>query len=80
MNPSENCHILKALRDEEGELIGYSKICLDDTARKHLEDACASSRAPPPRVINTDLAPTYPTAIEGCSAGRLPRRCRHRPV
>ena len=23
--------VLKALRDEQGEMIGYSKICLDDT-------------------------------------------------
>jgi transposase-like protein len=34
-----------------------------------------------PRVINTDLAPTYPTAIAGLQrSGNLPRRCRHRPV
>jgi len=31
--------VMKALRDESGDLIGYSKICFDDTARKHLEDA-----------------------------------------
>ena len=37
--------ILKGLRDEQGELIGYSKICLDDTARKHLEDALTKSNA-----------------------------------
>jgi len=37
--------------------------------------------APPPRVINTDLAPTYPAAIGGLQrSGDLPRRCRHRPV
>src|SRR3954453_13417104 len=35
--------VLKALRDEQGEMIGYSKICLDDTARKHLEDALTQS-------------------------------------
>jgi PAS domain S-box-containing protein len=37
--------VLKALRDEQGEMIGYSKICLDDTARKHLEDALTQSNA-----------------------------------
>ena len=37
--------ILKALRDERAKLIGYSKICLDDTARKHLEDALTKSNA-----------------------------------
>jgi transposase-like protein len=37
--------------------------------------------APAPRVINTDLAPTYPAAIAGLQrSGNLPRRCRHRPV
>jgi PAS domain S-box-containing protein len=39
--------ILKALRDEKGDLIGYLKIFLDDTARKQLEDALTRS--------NTDL-------------------------
>lgn len=37
--------ILKALRDQEGTLIGYSKACLDDTARKQLEDALTASNA-----------------------------------
>ena len=35
--------VLKALRDENGEMIGFSKICLDDTARKQLEDALTQS-------------------------------------
>jgi PAS domain S-box-containing protein len=37
--------VLKALHGENGEMIGYSKICLDDTARKHLEDALTQSNA-----------------------------------
>jgi PAS domain S-box-containing protein len=37
--------VLKALHDEHGQMIGYSKICLDDTARKHLEDALTQSNA-----------------------------------
>jgi PAS domain S-box-containing protein len=37
--------VLKALHNEEGELIGYSKIFLDDTARKHLEDALTRSNS-----------------------------------
>ena len=37
--------VLKALRDEHGELIGYSKVFLDDTARKRLEDALTQSNA-----------------------------------
>ena len=37
--------------------------------------------APAPRVINTDLAPIYPTAIAGLQrSGNLPHRCPHRPV
>lgn len=34
---------LRALRDEEGTLLGYSKTFLDDTARKQLEDALTQS-------------------------------------
>lgn len=37
--------VLKALHDENGDIIGYSKICLDDTARKRLEDALSQSNA-----------------------------------
>jgi PAS domain S-box-containing protein len=37
--------VMKALLDEERNIIGYSKICLDDTARKHLEDALTQSNA-----------------------------------
>ena len=37
--------VLKGLRDEHGTLIGYSKIFLDDTARKRLEDALTQSNA-----------------------------------
>jgi PAS domain S-box-containing protein len=35
--------VLRGLRDENGKLIGYSKIFLDDTARKELEDALTRS-------------------------------------
>ncbi len=35
--------VLKGLRDKEGTLIGYSKVFLDDTARKQLEDALTQS-------------------------------------
>jgi PAS domain S-box-containing protein len=37
--------VLKSLLDEQGQIIGYSKICLDDTARKRLEDALTQSNA-----------------------------------
>jgi PAS domain S-box-containing protein len=35
--------ILKGLRDEKGQLIGYSKVFFDDTPRKQLEDALTQS-------------------------------------
>lgn len=35
--------VLIGLRDKAGTLIGYSKVCLDDTARKELEDALTES-------------------------------------
>jgi PAS domain S-box-containing protein len=37
--------VLKALRDEEGKLLGYSKVFFDDTPRKQLEDALTQSNA-----------------------------------
>ena len=45
--------------------------------RKALSDRCH----PQPRVINTDLAPIYGSAIPDIKKeGTLRRRCRHRPV
>jgi PAS domain S-box-containing protein len=35
--------VLRGLHDEQGNLIGYSKICADDTVRKRLEDALTES-------------------------------------
>jgi PAS domain S-box-containing protein len=37
--------VLKALHDQSGDLIGYSKVFLDDTPRKRLEDALTQSNA-----------------------------------
>lgn len=37
--------VLKALHDEEGKLLGYSKVFFDDTPRKQLEDALTQSNA-----------------------------------
>jgi PAS domain S-box-containing protein len=39
--------VLEAVRNDNGDLVAYSKICLDDTPRKRLEDALTQS--------NTDL-------------------------
>jgi PAS domain S-box-containing protein len=35
--------VLQALRGDSGELVGFSKVCMDDTARKNLEDALTRS-------------------------------------
>ncbi|MGH9631380.1 MAG: sensor histidine kinase [Bryobacteraceae bacterium] len=37
--------ILKCLRDDDGELLGFTKVIIDDTARKRLEDALTESNA-----------------------------------
>ena len=46
-----------------------------------LRKALSDSSHPQPRVINTDLAPIYGSAIPDIQKeGTLRRRCRHRPV
>jgi PAS domain S-box-containing protein len=37
--------VMRSLRDEEGALIGFSKVVMDDTARKQLENALTQSNA-----------------------------------
>jgi transposase, IS6 family len=58
---------LSAFRDRESAQILF---------RRALRDG-----APQPRVINTDFAPTYPTAITGLKrSGILRQHWKHRPV
>jgi hypothetical protein len=58
-----------------------SKACRDRESAQILFRRALRHGAPQPRVINTDLAPTYPTAIIGLKrSGVLRRRCKHRPV
>jgi len=54
----------------------------DAEAAKRLFRKALSDRShPQPRVINTDLAPIYSSAIPTTKKeGTLQRRCRHRPV
>ena len=50
-------------------------------AKRLFRKALSDSSHPQPRVINTDLAPIYGSAIPDIKKeGTLRRRCRHRPV
>src|SRR5450631_4338814 len=52
-----------------------------DAAKRLFRKALSNSSHPQPRVINTDLAPIYGSAIPDIKKeGILRRRCRHRPV
>ena len=52
-----------------------------DAAKILFRRALRNGAHPQPRVINTDLAPTYASAIPALQEnGIIGRRCRHRPV
>ena len=52
-----------------------------DAAKRLFRKALSDQSHPQPRVINTDLAPIYTSAIPASKKeGTLRRRCRHRPV
>ena len=53
-----------------------------DAAKRLFRKALGDPSHPQPRVINTDLAPIYSSAIPDSSKkeGTLRKRCRHRPV
>jgi transposase-like protein len=52
-----------------------------DAAKRLFRKALSDPSHPQPRVINTDLAPIYGSAIPSIKKeGVLRRRCRHRPV
>ena len=52
-----------------------------DAAKRLFRKTLGDRSRPQPRVINTDLAPIYRSAIPGIKKeGILRRRCRHRPV
>ena len=76
------CYLYRAI-DSSGATIDFLLSALRDADaakrlfRKALSDRCH----PQPRVINTDLAPIYGSAIPDIKKeGTLRRRCRHRPV
>jgi transposase-like protein len=76
------CYLYRAI-DSAGATIDFLLSAFRDAdAAKRLFRKCLSDRShPQPRVINTDLAPIYTSAIRATKKeGTLRRRCRHRPV
>jgi transposase-like protein len=76
------CYLYRAI-DSAGATIDFLLSALRDAdAAKRLFRKALSDRAhPQPRVINTDLAPIYSSAIpDSKKEGTLRNRCRHRPV
>jgi transposase-like protein len=76
------CYLYRAI-DSTGATIDFLLSALRDaTAAKRLfRKALSDPSHPQPRVINTDQARLYGSAISGVKKeGTLRRRCRHRPV
>src|SRR5664280_2715455 len=76
------CYLYRAI-DSKGATIDFLLSALRDAdAAKRLFRKALSDRShPQPRVINTDLAPIYSSAIPDTKKeGTLRNRCRHRPV
>ena len=71
------CYLYRAI-DSAGATIDF---LLSDAARRLFCKALGDRSHLQPRVINTDLAPTYSSAIpDSKKEGTLRTRCRHRPV
>ncbi len=76
------CYLYRAI-DSSGATIDFLWSALRDAAaaKRLFRKALSDSSHPQPRVINTDLAPIYGSAIPDIKKeGTLRRRCRHRPV
>jgi transposase, IS6 family len=76
------CYLYRAI-DSEGATIDFLLSALRDAdaAKRLFRNALSDLSHPQPRVINTDLAPIYGSAIADIKKdGTLRRRCRHRPV
>ena len=76
------CYLYRAI-DSAGATIDFLLSAFRDAdAAKRLFPKTLGDRShPQPRVINTDLAPIYSSAIPDCKKeGTLRNRCRHRPV
>ena len=76
------CYLYRAI-DSEGATIEFvlSPFRDHDAAKSLLRWALRNGTHPQPRVINTDLAPTYTSAIPALQrSGVIAKRCLHRPV
>ena len=76
------CCLYRAI-DSTGATIDFLLSALRDAeaAKRLFRKALSNSSHPQPRVINTDLAPIYGSAIPDTKKeGILRHRCRHRPV
>ena len=78
----EWCYLYRAVDSGGATVEFFLSAFRDKDAAQSLFRRAIRHGAPPPRVINTDLAPTYPTAIAGLQrSGDLSRRCGgYRPV
>ena len=76
------CYLYRAI-DSTGATVDFLLSAMRDAeaAKRLFRKALSRPSHPQPRVINTDLAPTYGSAIPDIKKeGTLRRRCRHRPV
>ena len=76
------CYLYRAI-DSSGATIDFMLSGLRDaaTAKRLFRKALTDPSHPQPRVINTDQARIYNSAISGVKKeGILRRRCHHRPV
>ena len=76
------CYLYRAI-DSTGATIDFLLSALRDAAaaKRLFYQALSDPSHPQPRVINTDKAGLYGSAIAGMKAeGTLRRRCQHRPV
>src|SRR5271163_4705276 len=76
------CYLYRSI-DSKGATIDFllSAFRDADAAKRLFRKALGDPSHPHPRVINTDLAPIYSSAIpESKKEGTLRKRCRHRPV
>ena len=76
------CYLYRAI-DSAGATIDFllSAKRDADAAKRLFRKALRDRSHPQPRVINTDLAPIYTSAIPAIKKeGTLRRRCKHRPV
>ena len=76
------CYLYRAI-DSTGATIDFLLSALRDAAaaKRLFRQALSDPSHPQPRVINTDQARLYGSAIAAVKAeGTLRRRCRHRPV